>query len=89
MIVDLVRYVQAKVLFLILLTITWNNGGVNYRNDFGRVCKIGSVHVPLLMSTESFSTVHQLVSSIEGRICKDKTVSDAICATFPGGSMTG
>lgn len=59
------------------------------RNDFGRVCKIGSVHVPLLMSTESFSTVHQLVSSIEGRICKDKTVSDAICATFPGGSMTG
>ncbi|RAW92129.1 aminodeoxychorismate synthase component I [Photorhabdus laumondii] len=59
------------------------------RHDLNQVCRPGSVHVPELFKVESFSSVHQLVSTIRGQLCEETSSIEAIRACFPGGSMTG
>jgi len=59
------------------------------RNDIGRVCDYGSVHVDELMITEDYSHVIHIVSNVKGNLASGKTCFDAIKAAFPGGTITG
>jgi anthranilate synthase component 1 len=59
------------------------------RNDIGRVCTFGSVHVPELMVVERYSHVMHIVSQVEGRIAPDKNAFDLMRATFPAGTVSG
>ena len=59
------------------------------RNDVSMVCEPGTVTVPSLMTVESYENVHQLVSTVRGRLRGDVSTLDALRALFPAGSMTG
>ena len=59
------------------------------RNDLSRVCTPGTVHVPSLFNVESHASVHQLVSTIRGKLAPANRSLDAVRAALPGGSMTG
>ena len=59
------------------------------RNDLGKICKPGSVETPELFVTETYPTLHQMVSSVRGELQDDCSLYDLFRAVFPCGSVTG
>jgi len=57
------------------------------RNDLARCCATGSVQVDELFGIYSFPQVHQMISTVSGRL--NAPFTDAIRYSFPMGSMTG
>jgi para-aminobenzoate synthetase component 1 len=59
------------------------------RNDLARCCELGSVTVDELFGIYSFPQVHQMISTVSGRLRDDMSFADALKYSFPMGSMTG
>ena len=59
------------------------------RNDLGRICKTGSVHVPRLLETQSHPGLSHLVSYVEGSLRDDIGWQEISSALLPPGSVSG
>ena len=59
------------------------------RNDLGRIAVPGSVFVDEMMTVESYTHVHHIVSNISARRRDGVTPGEIIRAVFPGGTITG
>jgi para-aminobenzoate synthetase component 1 len=59
------------------------------RNDISRLSKVGTVKVPALYAIESYATVHQMTSTVEGVLDGPPTLPGLMAALFPCGSVTG
>lgn len=59
------------------------------RHDLNQICRPGSVKVPELFGIHRFSTLFQMISTVEGRLRKGTDEVDILRSCFPMGSMTG
>lgn len=59
------------------------------RNDFGRICKSGSVEVPRLLSSEEHPGLQHLVSDVQGELLDSISWSEIFTALSPPGSVSG
>jgi len=59
------------------------------RNDLGRVCEYGSVHVEEMMEIEYYSHVMHIVSSVSGTLRPEVGAMDALRAVLPVGTLSG
>ncbi len=59
------------------------------RNDLGRVCDYASVKVKAMRAIETYASVFQATSTVEGRLRKGCDQFDLLQAAFPSGSVTG
>ena len=59
------------------------------RNDISRLSRVGSVRVPELFAIETYATVHQMTSTVEGVLDGPPTLPGLMAALFPCGSVTG
>ena len=59
------------------------------RNDIGRVCRYGTVRVPVFMSTEKYSHVIHIVSRVMGELRPEYNAFSLLRACFPAGTVSG
>src|SRR4051794_18592966 len=59
------------------------------RNDLGRVCEHGSVHVERLMEVETYSHVIHIVSQVAGTLRPEVRAIDALRSVLPAGTLSG
>ena len=59
------------------------------RNDLGRVCEGGSVHVEKFKVIEKYSHVMHISSTVKGKLNKDMNAYDALRSCFPAGTLSG
>lgn len=59
------------------------------RNDFGQICKPGTVDVPRLLATEKHPGLYHLVSDVVGRLRDNINWSQILAALTPAGSISG
>ncbi|MDC0159062.1 anthranilate synthase component I family protein [Candidatus Nitrosopelagicus sp.] len=59
------------------------------RNDIGKVCDYGTVHVKDLMQVKKFSHVQHIVTHVVGEMNKKYDMYDAFKAVFPAGTVSG
>jgi anthranilate synthase component I len=59
------------------------------RNDLGRVCEYGSVHVDSFMAVETYSHVMHIVSNVSGALRADVGAMDALRSVLPAGTLSG
>ncbi|SDC59040.1 para-aminobenzoate synthetase / 4-amino-4-deoxychorismate lyase [Pelagirhabdus alkalitolerans] len=59
------------------------------RNDIGKIAEVNSVHVPEMLTVETYPTVHQMTSTVRASLKRDTNVIDWFRALFPCGSITG
>ena len=59
------------------------------RNDFGRICQTGSVKVKDLFEVQTFKTIHQMISTVRGKLKSDVSFKGLLYGLFPCGSITG
>ncbi|MFN8446247.1 MAG: anthranilate synthase component I [Caldilineaceae bacterium] len=59
------------------------------RNDLGRVCEYGTVHVPEMMVVEKYSHVMHIVSDVRGQVRPEHDAFSLLRATFPAGTLSG
>jgi para-aminobenzoate synthetase component 1 len=59
------------------------------RNDLSKICERASVQVDELFGIYSYPQVHQMISTVSGKLKDNVSFSEILSATFPMGSMTG
>ena len=59
------------------------------RNDIGKISSFGSVEVEKYMSIERYSHVMHIGSTVRGEMREDCTVTDAVDAILPAGTLSG
>jgi para-aminobenzoate synthetase component I len=59
------------------------------RNDLGRICEIGSVHVAEFAAVRQYPVLVHMVSEVRGRLRPGTPLAALLRAVFPGGSITG
>lgn len=59
------------------------------RNDLAQLCEVGSIQVPDLLGRYTFSSLHHLISTIQGNLRSEVSLKEMLTVPFPMGSMTG